>query len=167
MKTTKANQSKLARVFAALQASGTRLFRCESCDPEFDAKRNLEGKTYYCTESTMQYFKSRILSSGRSPENLVFWIIESVNSRPDHGGRNKRFVAFDVFGTVLNDRAGLEDCNWHRTSEAAMKEGREWLASFDAVKHTAETLKARAHSDIANAKRTLAALRSLSAVAKL
>ena len=159
----KANPKKLARVISALQASGnSRLFRCESGYYDDDAKRNLRGRSHYLDDSTMKYFGSRILNSGRSHENLVFWIVESVSSRPDHGGKNKRFVAFDVFGCVVSNSASLcgqPESGWHRTTDAAMKAGREWIAKFDAVDHVAKTLESRAKADIASAKATLAALR--------
>ena len=156
----KANPAKLARVLAALNTSGAaRPFRCESSYEDSDAERNLRGRTHYLDADTVKYFKSRVLRSGRSHDDLIFWIVESVNSRPDHGGYNKRFVCFDVFGTVVNDRAGVSDANWHKTTDAAMKEGRAFLAGFDAVTHTTDTLAGNAKRDMEAAKRTLAALR--------
>ena len=149
----KTNPVKLALVFAAMNAAGTaRPFRCESSYSDCDAERNLRGRTHYLDPDTVKYFKSRVLAAGRSHENLIYYIAESVNSRPDHGGYNKRFVAFDVFGTVVNDRAGVSDANWHRTTDAAMKEGRAFLAGFDAVTHTAEALAANARRGMGAAK---------------
>ena len=154
----KTNPSKLARVLAAMNAAGVRLFRCESSYQDSDASRNLQGRTHYLDPDTVRYFKSRVLAAGRSHEDLLYYIVESVASRPDHGGYNKRFVCFDVFSSVVNDRAGT-DSGWHKTTEAAMKEGRAFLARFDAVTHTAETLASNARRDMEAAKRTLAALR--------
>jgi hypothetical protein len=156
----KTNHAKLARVLAALNAAGTaRPFRCESSYQDSDAAMNLRGRTHYLDPDTVKYFKSRVNNSGRAQNDLLYWIVESVNSRPCHGGLNKRFVCFDVFGSVVNDRPGVSDAGWHRTSEQAAREGREFLASFDAVAHTAETLAANARRDIDAARRTLAALR--------
>lgn len=155
----KTNPVKLARVLSAMNAAGARLFRCESSYEESDASRNLQGRTHCLDPDTVRYFKSRVLAAGRSHDDLLYYIVESVNSRPDHGGYNKRFVAFDVFGSVVNDRAGVSAGTWHKTTDAAMKEGRAFLAGFDAVTHTAETLAANARRDIEAAKRTLAALK--------
>jgi len=154
MKTKTSNPATIVRVLAALNAHGTRLFRCESCDPETDAQRNLQGRTHYADADTLKYFKTRILNSGRAGNDLIFWIVESVNSRPDHGGYNKRAVAFNVFGDVINDRD-----QWHRTTSAAEKSMVAFLAAFDPAAHTRDELEARARRDMETARRTLAALR--------
>jgi hypothetical protein len=154
MKTKTSNATTTARTLAALNTNGTRLFRCESCDPESDAQRNLSGRTHYADANTLKYFKTRILNAGRAGNDLVFWLVESVNSRPDHGGYNKRAVAFDVFGAVITERD-----QWHRTTDQAEKALAAFLSMFDAAAHTRDELQARARRDIDTARRTLAALR--------
>lgn len=160
-----------ANLESALRASYIYPFQCRSSYPECDAPQNLRGRTHYVDEDTLRGFKSRILDAGmhakgipsyQLSDSLVYWLVESVNSRPDHGGKNKRFVAFDIFGTVISDRVSLHgeaDYGWFRTSADARAAGLAFLEKFDAVKHTRDELKARAKRQIAEAKATLALLR--------
>jgi hypothetical protein len=67
-------------------------------------------------------------------------IVESVSSKPEDTKRNKRFVVFDVLGTVVNDRE-----QWFATTDQARKAAENFLAEFDADAHTAEALGAHAH----------------------
>lgn len=149
---------KSARLFSALSAAQVRLFRCESCDSKYDAQRNLQGKTHYADESTLSYFKSRILNAYKTADGLLYVLVESVQSRPDNGGYTRRAVVFDVFGEIVNERAGYNSGEWFRTTDQAEKAARDFLAGFDAVKHTAEKLAKNCKAEIAQAKRTLAAL---------
>lgn len=131
----------------ALRHAGTYPFRQESCYPDNDAERNLHGRTHFADPQTRRYFKSRILDASVSHDGLVYWLIEANRSKPFEPEKNKRFVAFDVFGTQLFDRD-----SWHKTSKAAHKEGKEWLSSFDAVAHTEAALRAKATRDAENAQ---------------
>ena len=137
----------------ALRHAGTYPFRKESCYPEHDAERNLSGRTHFADPQTRRYFKSRILDASVSHDGLVYWLIESNRSKPFEPEKNKRFVAFDVFGTQLFERD-----SWHKTSKAAHKEGKEWLSSFDAIAHTEKALREKASRDAENAKSILETL---------
>lgn len=154
---------------AALHAAGVYPFQVRSSYPENDAPQNLQGRTHYVDPDTLRGFQARILDAGlfargfkeyECSDSLIYWIVESVNSRPGHGGKNKRFVAFDIFGTVLTKGDHDDLTAWHRTTEAARKDGLAFLAKFNAEKHTRDELKARANRRIAEAKATLAALRT-------
>jgi hypothetical protein len=160
MKTKSPRPATLAKAQAGIQAAYLRTFDCQSCDARSNAQRNLSGRCHYADDGTLRYFKASILNSGHSPDGLVFWIVESVNSRPDHGGRNKRFVAFDLWGTVLTRDDHETGEGWHRTSADAYKAGEAWMAGFDAAAHTVDTLAARAKRDIVDAHRVLAALKA-------
>jgi hypothetical protein len=157
MKTKTPRPATLARAQAGIRAAYLRTFDCQSCDPKYNAQRNLSGRTHYVDEDTLKGFGSRILDSGNDQTGMVFWIIESVSSKPHDGSRNKRFVAFDLFGTVLTERT--EDM-WHRDSRAAEKAGFAWLATFDAAAHTVAAMTAKAKHDATEAKRILSALRA-------
>ena len=148
-------KTKTQKVTSALQLAYIYLYKHESCGPKYDAQRNLQGRTHYVDDDTLACFKARILSGGTDQGGLVYCLIESVNSRPNHGGYNKRFAVFDVFGTEVGD--ARED--WHRTSEQANKALAEFLQGFDAVKHTFNELKAKAKRDKATAQATLNALK--------
>lgn len=120
---------------SVLQQLGFSPFQCHSCYPLGDAQRNLSGRTHYVDDDTLRFFLARILYTGREHDSLTFWLVESVRSKPDSlpGGRI-RFVAFDVFGSVVSRD------EWHRSSKAAIKAGRAWLAQHDAVAHTRAAL---------------------------
>ena len=87
-----------------LRSIGSAPFRSESGHPKWDAQRNLQGRTHYVDDDTLKGFKARILDAGLAHDGLTYWLIESVGSKPTDPRRNKRFVAFDVFGTVLTLR---------------------------------------------------------------
>jgi hypothetical protein len=143
----------LETIKTALRHAGTYLFRHESGYSDYDAERNLQGRTHFADPQTRRYFKSRILDASVSHDGLVYWLIESNRSKPYESAKNKRFVAFDVFGTQLFERD-----SWHKTSKAAHKEGKDWLASFDAIAHTETELRAKARRDARNSQAILEAL---------
>jgi len=137
----------------ALNYTGFHPYRHESCYPDSNAEKNLQGRTHFVDPQTLRYFKSRILDSGISHDGLVFWLIESNRSKPFECDKNKRFVAFDVFGSQIFERD-----SWQKTSKAAWKEGSAWLAGFDALSHTESELRAKATRDAENAQAIFNAL---------
>jgi hypothetical protein len=161
MKTnSKATEKKLARLNTALSAASVRKFRCESCHADADAQRNLQGRTHYADTETQKYFRAKILNGGSVADGLLFWIVESVQGRPNHGGYTRRAVVFDVFGDIVNERPDMAETQgeWFRDTAKAENAAREFIAGFDAVKHTADKLAANARRDIQTARETLAAL---------
>lgn len=136
-----------------LHTAGHYPFRVESCYPDSNAERNLQGRTHWLSPETRRYFKSRVLDSGMTADGLVFWLVESNRSKPFEADKNKRFVAFDVWGSVLT-----EGDEWHKTSAQALKAGRTWLASFDGLAHTENKLRETAKREIHNAAQVLEAL---------
>lgn len=161
MKTAKLTpEIKAARLPSAMNSAGVRLYRCESSYPEYDAPRNLQGRTHYADADTLKSFKAKILNGGCTKDGLLYWLVESVQSRPDHGGYTRRAVVFDVFGTVVNERADMRETQgeWFKDTRKAEDSAFAFLKTFDAVTHTARTLKENAKRDILAARRTLAAL---------
>lgn len=147
MKTT------LETIKTALRHAGSYPFRQESCYPDNDAERNLHGRTHFADPQTRRYFKSRILDASVSHDGLIYWLIESNRSKPFEPEKNKRFVCFDVFGTVLNERD-----QWFSTSKAADNARKAFLESFDAVAHTEKRLHKIAVRDAENAQAVFNAL---------
>lgn len=148
----KTNTTKTARIEAALSFAGIHKFQSRSSYPESDAPQNLMGRTHYADPDTLKYFKARILNARPAADGLLYWIVESLEGK-------RRAVVFDVFGTVVNERPSLDAPEqWHRTTDQATAAALAFVATFDAAKHTSDTLKARARRDMANAKQTLAAL---------
>jgi hypothetical protein len=87
-----------------------------------------------------------------------------VQSRPNHGGYNKRGIVFDVFGTIINERADMAETQgeWFKDSAKAHKSVMEFVRTFDAEKHTAAELERTARRNIADAKNVLALLKGRS-----
>ena len=146
------------QINAALRAANVYHYRSESSYPLPDAQRNLSGRTHYADTGTLKYFKAKILAASPTEDGLLYWLVESVASRPDHGGKTKRAVVFDLWGEVVNDRSG--EAAWHRTTAAAEKDLAAFLASFDAAAHTVAKLKTNAQEATEQAKAVLAALRA-------
>lgn len=137
---------------------GISAYECKSCDPKYNAQRNLEGRTHYADEGTLKFFKARILSARHDANGLLFYIIESTPGISDNPKKTKRAVVFDVFGAVVNERASSNGGTWHSTSDQAHKDAMAFIASFDAIAHTTEALKAKAKRMEQEAKDIMAAL---------
>lgn len=154
MNTTTTKKTKLEKLTAALYVQGISLFTCKSSYPEDDAPRNLMGRTHYVDPDTLKYFGARILNAGHSKDGLLYWMVESVSSRPDHGGYTRRAVVFDLMGEVLTDRD-----EWFKVTGKAEDYALKFVREFDAVKHTTEKLRSKMKSEIVKARETLAALK--------
>lgn len=130
MKNTQTKEQKIA---AAIKAAGiVELFNDNSCDKKRNAQNNLSGRTYYVDDGTLKYFNSRIVAANAVSENLIFWIIESTAKNANNTARGFRFVAFDLFGTVL-ERPALE--TMASTKEKARRDFWEWFNGFDTAAH--------------------------------
>jgi hypothetical protein len=124
----------------AVQAAGLSLFKWENSNEKKNAQQNLSGRTHYADDDTLRYFGARINRAGHRADGLLFLIVESVSSKPEDTKRNKRFVVFDVLGTVVNDRE-----QWFATTDQARKAAEDFLAEFDAEAHTSKALSEHAH----------------------
>ena len=160
MKTNRKTAARLARLENALSAAYVRKFTCQSCDPTYDAQRNLQGRTHYVDSDTLKGFQAKILNSGHSKDGLLYWLVESVQSRPDHGGYTRRAIVFDLFGSIVNERADMAETQgqWFKETRKAEDSAFAFLASFDAPAHTSAKMADKARRAILEAKRTLAAL---------
>jgi hypothetical protein len=124
----------------AVGAAGFSLFTCKSSYEKNNAQQNLAGRTHYADDDTLRYFGARINRAGHRADGLLFLIVESVSSKPEDTKRNKRFVVFDVLGTVVNNRE-----EWFATTDQARKAAEDFLAEFDAEAHTSKALSEHAH----------------------
>lgn len=125
----------------AVLRDGPGLFTDRSSYALPQAQRNLEGRTHYVDDATLKYFGSRVLSCGMTDDNSILYLIESCKTSYDGGGREFRFVVFDVFGTAV-ERAYLG--KGFKNSEQARRAMWDWLNSFDAQAHYLEVLARRA-----------------------
>lgn len=112
-------------------ACGAQRFERTGYDPKAMTQRNLSGRTHYADDETLKFFSARINSARVERFGLLLVITESTASGFNDPTRQHRFVAFDLFGTVVNDRDGQD----FKRSEHADKAMREWLEGFDALAH--------------------------------
>jgi hypothetical protein len=124
----------------AVRAAGLSPFTYKNCYEKNNAQQNLAGRTHYADDDTLRYFGARINRAGHRADGLLFLVVESVSSKPEDTKRNKRFVVFDVLGTVVNNRE-----EWFATTDQARKAAAEFLAGFDAEAHTSKALSEHAH----------------------
>jgi len=125
-----------AAITVAMNTTG---FSDKSYQPKVNAQINLDGKTHYVDDGTLRYFSARVLSADDSQFGLVFHLCESF-AKPSTG-RAFRYVAFDLFGTVIY-RPDLDTS--YSTRAAARKAFYVWFNGFDTVEHYHSALKARA-----------------------
>jgi hypothetical protein len=118
---------------AMIDTTDQRPFELCQGTPKEKAQRQLDGKTYYVTDSTLKYFQSRILSALPVANGLFYKIIESL---PQYGlstsKRLFRATVFDVFGDVVY-HVDLEDMS--PTLLKADKAFYQWYESFNAIEY--------------------------------
>jgi len=134
------------------RAFGVSLFDRNSYAAKDKAQANLSGRTHYVDDDTLRFFHSRISSARAIEHETIFLIVESVAADYQNRSRGFRFVAFDLNGSVINDRKGPETL--HRTSAQAEKEMWAWANAFDTLAH----YKARLIERAERAKREAAAM---------
>lgn len=102
------------------------------------AQEHLSGRTHYVDDDTLRFHKSRVLDCGITDDGLLCWIITSDALDMNNTRRGFRYVVFDIFGNVVS-RHNLE--NAFKTSKAAQKALREFLANTDAKALNLEALE--------------------------
>ena len=137
----------------ALAITSKRLFQIKSYDPKSNAQQNLSGRTYWADESTLKGFKSRITTSQKAADGLLFIVVESNGSKPFEQRMNKRALVFDVFGDIVNERD-----EWTNTSDKALKSALAFVATYDAEANAIAKLTKEAAALKKQAEETLAAL---------
>ena len=147
---TERKEKRIKKTVDYLACAGISTYREESSTPLWNAQRNLEGRTHYVDDGTLRYFSARITSTRITDNGLLFVLTESVK-HPEFG-RVHSFVAFDVFGTVLNKR---NEEMMLTTVEKAKKAMWNWLNAFDAIAHTREAMRKTAARQIRDAKTLL------------
>lgn len=123
-------KEQVAAIVAAIDKIGLRPFQQESGDPKTDAQRNLCGRTHYVDDDTLRWHKSRVISTARIADGLLFRVTTSDALDMDNTRRGFRCAVFDAFGT----------CVWRPELEASSKtsdKARDVAGAieFDAVAH--------------------------------
>lgn len=120
------------------------LFSDKSYNARSNAQINLDGKTHYVDNATMRYFGSKILASSDHANGRIFALCESLQAGFDaSAGRVTRYVAFDLFGTVIYHPD--IDASF-KTREKARKAFYVWFEAFDVDAHYRAAMLARADS---------------------
>ena len=123
-------------------AIGCRPFERHGYDAKYSAQRNLDGKTHYADDDTLKFFHARINSCRTECNGLVLILIESAAKDMNNSARGHRFVAFDLFGTVINDRDHVDAMR--ASSSAAYNDYRKWLDGFNVLAHYKGAMSERA-----------------------
>ena len=140
-------------------ACGQSRFESYGYDAKACAQRNLSGRSHYAEDDTLRFFHARILRARPMCSGLVLVLIESVAADMHNRARGFRFVAFDIFGTVLNDRPTLSPETLMRNSDKAQQAADSWIESFDVAAHYRTAIEERA----ARLDREAAAMREAAA----
>jgi hypothetical protein len=81
----------------------------KSSDSKRNAQENLQGRTHYAEDSSLKFFKARIVSAHADSNGLFFKLVESVALDYDNTRRGFRVVVFDLFGQVIY-RPDFDNC---------------------------------------------------------
>jgi hypothetical protein len=122
-----------------IQKSGfASLYSNKSSYAKPNAQENLEGRSYFATDSALKFFGARINSAHQSASGLVFFIVESSFLDMNKTKRGFRFHLFDIFGEEIGKQ---EFDQAVKTSEQARKAGYSFLDQFDLTAHYARKLE--------------------------
>ena len=122
-----------------IQKSGlAELYGNKSSYSKNNAQANLEGRSYFATDSALRFFGARINSAHHTASGLLFFIVESSFLDMQKTKRGFRFHLFDIFGQEIGNQE-LDQAV--KTSEQARKAGYRFLENFDLAKHYAQKLE--------------------------
>lgn len=66
---------------------------------------------------------------------MIYSIVESVAGDYQNNSRGFRFVTFDLYGTIINDRVSADVNRLHKTAAKAQAEMWEFLDGLDVAAH--------------------------------
>lgn len=127
---------------AIADACGVRPFYQRGYIAKDVAQNNLSGKSHYAEDDTLKFFHARINRCYIECNGLVLVIVESAAKDMNNASRGHRFVAFDLFGTVINERERADEM--HSTSDKALADMRTFLDGFNVLAHYKDKLAERA-----------------------
>lgn len=153
---------EIKAICAALKPLHVSLFTHHSCDPKYDAQRNLSGRTHYVDEDTLRFHHSRITGRMVLADGLLFSLTHSDSLDMRNTSRGFRCTVFDVFGTVV----------WSPDLDQAVKSGEKAIAErnraeFDVVEHYRKAIASKvvcARNDLVSLNGVSSALEAIPSV---
>jgi hypothetical protein len=122
-----------------IQKSGfAELYGNKSSYAKPNAQENLEGRSYFATDSALKFFGARINSAHHTCSGLLFFIVESSFLDMQKTKRGFRFHLFDIFGQEIGKQ---EYSDAVKKSDQARKAGYAFLDQFDLTAHYAQKLE--------------------------
>jgi len=153
-------------IASIIQKSGfASLYDNKSSYAKNNAQLNLEGRSYFATDSALKFFGARINSAHQSASGLLFFIVESSFLDYAKTKRGFRFHLFDIFGQEIGKQELSEAV---KTSEQARKAGYKFIDQFDLTAHYVEKLESiakKADKQASEAREICAQLTESEAVA--
>jgi hypothetical protein len=153
-------------IASIIQKSGfASLYDNKSSYSKSNAQLNLEGRSYFATDSALKFFGARINSAHQSASGLLFFVVESSFLDMQKTKRGFRFHLFDIFGQEIGKQELSEAV---KTSEQARKAGYKFIDQFDLTAHYAEKLESiakKADKQASEAREICAQLTESEAVA--
>ena len=126
-------------IASIIQKSGfASLYDNKSSYAKNNAQLNLEGRSYFATDSALKFFGARINSAHQSASGLLFFVVESSFLDMQKTKRGFRFHLFDIFGQEIGKQELSEAV---KTSEQARKAGYKFIDQFDLTAHYVEKLE--------------------------
>jgi hypothetical protein len=112
-------------------------YTSQSCNATRNAQQNLQGRSYYVTQDTLRFHRSRVLSCSIEFGGYALSIIESYAMHD--GERRYRGVVFDIIGNVVTRR---EMADGFKTARAAREDLHRELARIEPriIEITAEAI---------------------------
>lgn len=121
------------------------------------AERLTEGKTHYYTASTRRYHGASVSKLRVIADGMALACIERVALDYEKTRKGYRVVVHDLCGTVINNRASLDEA--HKTLPAATREFERICAEY--ADGGAAILKAAIQGEVSSHERALASLQSV------
>jgi hypothetical protein len=153
-------------IASIIQKSGfASLYDNKSSYAKNNAQLNLEGRSYFATDSALKFFGARINSAHQSASGLLFFVVESSFLDMQKTKRGFRFHLFDIFGQEIGKQELSEAV---KTSEQARKAGYKFIDQFDLTAHYVEKLESiakKADKQASEAREICAQLTESEAVA--
>jgi hypothetical protein len=122
-------------------AANLELFQDRYSNPKANAQKNLQGRTHYAEDQTLDFFKAKIVAAEPAADGLFLQIVESVALDYENTRRGFRVVVFDLFGQTVF-RPSFEECA--STKTAALNHFKKYYNIDPATYYRAE-LKHRAN----------------------